>query len=188
MAIYRIHVALLDIKPPIWRRIELSSQTTLRQFHRILQIAMGWSNSHLHEFVANGQRYGIPDQTYDNPGDVIREGQTLLSDVLPACGSQILYFYDFGDYWQHAVKLEEIVSARLDIEYPRVFDGARSCPPEDCGGTGGYADLLDILTDPKHEDYHHMREWAGEKFNAEEFSLKDINQRLRRNRSLAARS
>ena len=78
--------------------------------------------------------------------------------------------------------------AQSGTEYPRVLDGARSCPPEDCGGTSGYANLLDILTDPKHEDYQHMREWAGEGFNAEVFSLKDINQRLRLNRSLAAKS
>ena len=188
MNIYRIHVSLLDIKPPIWRRIELSSQTTLRQLHRILQIAMGWENSHLHEFLVGRHRYGVADPTYDEPGDVIAEGKVRLSEVLSTPGAQIHYVYDFGDYWQHAVMLEEIEPARLDIEYPRVLDGARSCPPEDCGGTGGYADLLDILTDPNHEDFQHMREWAGEKFSAEVLSLRDINLRLHRNSSLAAKS
>ena len=137
MAIYRIHVALLNIDPPIWRRIELSSQTTLRQFHRILQIAMGWTNSHLHEFLVGKQRYGIPDLTYDEPGEVIVEGKVHLSELLPAARSQISYAYDFGDNWQHAVTLEEIVPAEPGVEYPRVLDGARCCPPEDCGGTSG---------------------------------------------------
>jgi hypothetical protein len=188
VAIYRVHVSLLAIEPLIWRRIELSSQTTLRQFHRALQIVMGWENYHMHEFLVGKQRYGVPDSTYDEPGEVIVEGKIHLSDVLPAPGAQILYIYDFGDYWQHLVTLEEVVPAEPGAEYPRVVSGARSCPPEDCGGTGGYANLLDILMDPKHEDHQHMRDWAGEKFLAEAFSLNAINLRLRRNRSLAAKS
>jgi hypothetical protein len=188
VAIYRVHVSLLDIEPVIWRRIELSSQTTLRQFHRSLQIVMGWENYHMHEFLAGKQRYGVPDSTYDEPGEVILEGKIRLSEVLPTLGAQIQYIYDLGDYWRHAVTLEESVSAEPDAEYPRLIGGARSCPPEDCGGTGGYANLLDILMDPKHEDYQHMHDWAGDKFNAEVFSFKDINLRLRRNRSLATKS
>ena len=187
VAIDRIHVSLLDIEPPIWRCIELSSQTTLRQFHRILQIAMGWENYHMHEFLVSKQRYGVPDPTYDEPGEVIVEGKVQLADVLPGPGSQIQYIYDFGDYWQHTVELEEIVPAESGAAYPRVIGGARSCPPEDCGGTGGYADLLDILMDPTHEEFQHMRDWAGSKFLAESFSPESINLRLRRNRSLAAK-
>jgi Plasmid pRiA4b ORF-3-like protein len=152
----------LNIQPTIWRRVELSSHTTLKQFHRILQI--------------------------DQPGDVIGENKVLLSGILPRRGAQIRYTYDFGDNWQHAVNLEKIVPVQSEIEYPRVLDGARSCPPEDCGGHSGYANLLDILTDPEHEDYQHMRGWAGERFNAEVFSLKDINLRLRGNRSLSPKS
>jgi hypothetical protein len=188
MAIYRIHIALLDIKPPIWRCVELSSQTTLRQFHRILQIAMGWTNSHLHEFLVGRQRYGVPDPAYDGPGEVIVEGNVRLSEVLYTAGAEMCYIYDLGDYWQHSVKLEAIVPAAPGIEYPRVLDGARSSPPEDCGGTSGYANLLDVLIDPKHEDYQHLRGWAGERFNAEVFSLNDVNLSLRRNRSLTAKS
>ena len=188
MDIYRVHVSLREIEPAIWRRIELSSQTTLRQFHRILQIAMGWTNSHLHEFLVGRQRYGIPDPEYDELGEVIIEGKVRLFEVLPVPGSQIGYVYDFGDNWEHAVTLEEAVPAEPGVEYPRVHDGARSCPPEDCGGTSGYTDLLDVLIDPTHEDFEPMREWAGERFNAEVFSLKNINLRLHRNRSLAAKS
>ena len=187
MTIYRVRVSLLDIEPPIWRRIELSGQTTLRQFHRILQIVMGWENSHLHEFLVGLQRYGVPDPTYDEPGDVVPEGKVRLSEVLPTPGAQIRYQYDFGDCWQHAVELESVIEAVEGIEYPRLVDGARSCPPEDSGGVSGYVDLLDILTDPQHEEFEHMRAWAGDKFNAEVFSMKAINLRLRKNRSLASR-
>jgi hypothetical protein len=187
MVIFRVHVSLMDIAPPIWRRIELSSQTTLKQFHRIVQIAMGWSNSHLHEFIVGGRRYGTLDPTYDEPGDVIAEGKVRLSDVLSVPEARVLYIYDFGDYWQHVVRLESIFSAVPGVAYPRVLNGARSCPPEDCGGTGGYADLLEVLTDPTHEEFEDMREWVGPRFNAEVFSTDDVNNRLRRNRALSAK-
>jgi hypothetical protein len=187
MVIFRVHVSMVETVPPIWRRIELSSQTTLKKFHRILQIALGWSNSHLHEFVVDGQRYGVSDPMYDEPGDVIAEGTVRLSDVLAAPDSQFLYIYDFGDNWRHVVLLESVLSAEPGLEYPRVLGGVRSCPPEDCGGTGGYADLLEILTDPTHEEFEHMRQWVGPRFNAEVFSADAVNERFRRNRSLSAK-
>ena len=111
MVIFRVHVSLLNIEPPIWRCIELTSQTTLKQFHRILQIAMGWTNSHLHEFIVGSQRYGTPDLHYDGPSEVIAEGKVHLSKVLPVLEARILYVYDFGDYWQHSVHLEAVLSA-----------------------------------------------------------------------------
>lgn len=187
MIIYRIRVSLLDIRPVIWRRFELSSQTTLKQFHRILQIVMGWGNYHLHEFRVGTKRYGVPDPDYDDPGDVIVESKILLSEILPSADAEISYVYDFGDNWRHLIELEEIVPAQPEGEYPRVLDGARSSPPEDSGGITGYANLLKILIAPTHEEYEDMRGWAGEKFNAEVFSLKEINRRLRRNRSLSSR-
>jgi len=188
MVIYRVHVSLIGIEPPIWRSIELSSQTTLKQFHRILQIVMGWENYHLHEFILNGQRYGIPDPNYDEPGEVIAEGRVRLAEVLPAPGASIVYVYDLGDYWEHAVRLESAMPAQPDAEYPRVVGGARRCPPEDCGGSSGYANLMEILMDPTHEEYSAMREWAGDDFYAEEFPTTRITKRLRRNRSLAIKA
>jgi hypothetical protein len=187
MVIFRVCVSVLEIEPPIWRRIELSCRTTLKQFHRILQIAMGWSDYHLHEFVVNGQRYGIPDPDYDEPGEVIAEGRVRLEEVLPAPEACILYTYDMGDNWRHAIQLESIHSPEPAVVYPRLLSGARSCPPEDCGGTLGYADLLEKLLDPTHEEFEQMRAWAGEDFNAEVFSVDGVNRRLRRNRSLSAK-
>ena len=124
----------------------------------------------LHEYIVDGRRYGTPDPTYDNPEEVVRESGVRHASVLPHEGTEILYVYDFGDYWQHDVRLETISPADPTIRYPRVVDGARSCPPEDCGGSGGYAELLEILLDPDHEEFEHMREWAGPRFNAEVFS------------------
>lgn len=187
METYRVHVSLREIQPFVWRRIELSSMTTLKQFHRILQIAMGWEDYHLHEYIVQGRRYGTPDPNDDGHGEVIRESGVRLANVLPHEGEQILYIYDFGDYWQHDIRLEAIFPPEPSIWYPRVVDGARSCPPEDCGGSGGYADLLEILLDPTDEEFVHMREWVGPRFNAEVFSLDAANGALQRRRSLAAK-
>ena len=187
MDLYRVHVSLREIEPAIWRRIELSSQTTLKQFHRILQIAMGWENYHLHEYIVDGRRYGPPEPDYDEPGEVVREVGVRLASVLPKPGSQILYVYDFGDYWQHDVRLEAVLPRDPGIQYPRILEGKRSCPPEDCGGTGGYADLLEILLDPTHEEFEHMRGWAGPRFNAEVYSIDVANRRLRNSRSLGVK-
>ena len=124
MDIYRVHVSLRRIEPSIWRRIELSSQTTLKQLHRILQIAMGWGNYHLHEYIVDGRRYGTPDPAYDGPGEIIRETGVRIATVLPEPGAEILYVYDFGDYWQHDVRLEAVFPPESDIKYPRILDGA----------------------------------------------------------------
>jgi hypothetical protein len=102
-------------------------------------------------------------------------------------GSSLLYCYDFGDDWNHEIALEDVIPAIPGIAYPHVVEGARSCPPEDCGGPPGYADLLKILKNPKHKEYAQMREWIGRRFNPEAFDLEDTNQRLRRNRSVAAK-
>ena len=130
MNIYRVHVSLREIDPAIWRRIELSRQTTLKQFHRVLQIVMGWENQHLHEYIIEGQRYGTPDPAYNDPGEVLRETGVRLATVLPELGAQILYLYDFGDYWQHDIRLEAVSPPVSDVTYPRLLDGARSCLPK----------------------------------------------------------
>jgi hypothetical protein len=175
MTIYRLYVFLLDIAPPIWRRIELSSDNSLAQLHKVLQAAMGWQDYHLHEFEIDGQRYGVPDDDFDQPGEVVKDSTVKLSRVLPRKGASLLYTYDFGDNWVHSVILEDIVLIQPDTKYPRVLDGARACPPEDCGGTSGYADLIEILAKPRHKEHRRMREWAGKDFAPETFSAKAAN-------------
>jgi hypothetical protein len=182
--VYRIYVRLEVIVPPIWRRIELSEQSTLDQLHRILQIAMGWENCHLHEFTVDGMRYGMPDPDYDEPG-IVADSKVSLADVLRVPGAEMSYLYDFGDDWLLTVRVEAVVEEEPGAKYPRVVEGARSGPPEDCGGPFGYADFLEVLVDPAHEDFKEMSKWVGPKFNAEVFSIEKVNARLRRNRSLA---
>ncbi len=175
MTLYRLYVFLLDIAPPIWRRIELSSETSLAQLHKVLQAAMGWEDYHLHEFGIGGRRYGVPDDDDEMPGDVVKENTVKLSKVLPRKGDCLLYTYDFGDDWVHSVLLEDIGLIEQDTKCPRVLDGARACPPEDSGGPFGYADLLEILVKPRHKEHRQMREWAGKSFDPEKFSARAAN-------------
>jgi hypothetical protein len=149
MTIYRLYVFLLDIAPPIWRRIELSSETSLAQLHKVLQAAMGWQGYHLHEFEIGGQRYGVPDTDYDLPGEVVKDSAIKLSSALPRKGASLLYSYDFGDNWAHSVVLEDIVPIEPDTKYPRVLDGARACPPEDSGGDPRQAETQGVPTDAR---------------------------------------
>jgi hypothetical protein len=175
MTIYRLYVFLLDFAPPVWRRVELSSETSLAQLHKVLQAAMGWQDYHLHEFEIGSQRYGVPDTDYDLPGEVVKDSTVKLSTALPRKGASLLYSYDFGDNWAHSVVLEDIVPIEPETKYPRVLDGARACPPEDAGGTSGYADLVEILAKPRHKEHRQMREWAGKDFDPEKFSAKTAN-------------
>jgi hypothetical protein len=175
MTVYRLYVFLLDIAPPIWRRIELSSETSLAHLHKVLQAALGWQDYHLHEFEIGGLRYGVPDTDYDLSGEVVKDSTIKLSKVLPRKGASLLYTYDFGDSWAHSVVLEDIVSMEPDTTYPRVVDGARACPPEDSGGPYGYAELVEILAKPRHKEHRQMREWAGKNFAPEKFSAKAAN-------------
>ncbi len=183
MKVYRIYAQLEVIEPPIWRRIELLSGTTLDKVHRILQIAMDWKDYHLHEFTVDEVRYGMPDPDGDEP-EILAESEVCIADVLRAPGAEMSYLYDFGDDWMITVRLEAAVEEEPNAKYPRIIDGARSGPPEDCGGPFGYADFLDALVDPTHEDFEQMSEWVGPDFNAEVFSVEKVNARLRRNRSL----
>lgn len=178
MNIYRVRVTLRQTQPPIWRRIELSGQTTLDEFHRILQLAMGWYNCHLHMFEVDGEQYGASDPDYDDFGEVIPEEDVRLAEVLPAPGAKLLYTYDFGDDWRHQVRLEAVFPPEPGMHYPRISAGKRKCPPEDCGGAGNYDYMLVILQDPAHEQFQNVRDQLGPHFNAQEFSVDAANQRL----------
>ena len=185
-SIYQVHVALREIDPPIWRLIEVSSQTTLKQFHWILQIAMGWENSHLHEYIVSELRYGTPDPLYDETSQVLLETGVRLERVLRKSGAKLLYLYDFGDFWEHDITLLASFNAEPGVTYPRPQGGGRSCPPEDCGGVRGYARLLETLLDPQHQDFEHKRTWVGLHFNAEVFSTVAVNHLLQKKRTTLA--
>lgn len=186
-AIYQIKVALLCSSPPIWRRLLVPSDITLSDLHYLVQRAMGWDNSHLHEFHCRGKRYGPTDPEQGGP-DRIDERKVRLNQLLVRAGAKVAYTYDFGDNWEHAVVLEKRLPLDPNMTYPECTGGARACPPEDCGGIGGFYDLLEAIRNPQHPRHEEILEWLGEDYDPEEFSIEAINQVLPRGRTRVSQS
>ncbi len=156
--VYEITVTLLGVaNPPVWRRLAVSAGITLDRLHSIIQISMGWEDYHLHVFEAGGQRYGVADPELQFSD----ERQCKLADLVTGEGAKIEYTYDFGDSWDHEILVERVLAAGDADWYPTCLAGEGACPPEDCGGTGGYERLREILADPRDPEHEHMLDWLG---------------------------
>lgn len=175
--VYQCKISLLDITPPIWRRVHVDGSTTLDQFHEIVQAAFGWWNYHLHEFEAGDVRYGPPDTAEDWDDPPQDERRTRL-DAIANEGSSFRYTYDFGDGWDHQIVIERVLPRSFDLATPACIAGQRACPPEDCGGPWGYRELLEILTNPDHPEHNERRRWLGRAFDPEAFDPRDFANNL----------
>jgi Plasmid pRiA4b ORF-3-like protein len=153
--VFQLKVTLLDTKPPIWRRVLVDGASTLDHLHEVIQAAFGWWNYHLHEFEVGRTRYGVPDPDEDW-GEPPRDERRTRLDAIAGEGSSFQYTYDFGDSWDHKITVEKVLPADV-ATVPACIDGRRACPPEDCGGTWGYRDLLEILADPAHAEHDQRR-------------------------------
>ena len=179
---YQLKISLVEIEAEIWRRLLVPRGVRLDRLHEIFQVAMGWTNSHLHEFRVGDTRYGEPDPEFDE-GDVRDERSVRLFEVAPGVNDTFRYEYDFGDRWEHLVVIEKILTPEESpADLPVCLAGARACPPEDCGGVPGYENLLEALRDPEHEEHDAMLEWVGGGFDPEAFDLKRVNRLLHRMR------
>ena len=179
-SIYQLKVSLKGSKPPIWRRLLVSSDIKLDTLHLALQISMGWTNSHLHQFISQDQTfYGIKDDDFDMGGFEMQDENTVrLSHILKTEMDSLIYEYDFGDSWTHKIVLEKILPFDTDKKLPYCVTGKRACPPEDCGGIWGYENLLAILEAPEHDEHEEMLEWLGGEFDPSYLSRREINQSL----------
>ena len=181
--IYQFKVTLSDSVPAIWRRIQVKDGS-LDTFHEQLQLAMGWTNSHLHRFRIENRLFCSPEQLeyHDDDSRCEDSSSVLLNKLLAGKhdGFRFEYEYDFGDCWRHIVEFEAVGSHEAGVRYPRCLAGARACPPEDCGGTHGYAQLLQILQDPTNVQYADMRRWAGRRFDPEAFDADKTTRRMQR--------
>ncbi|MBI5251799.1 MAG: plasmid pRiA4b ORF-3 family protein [Desulfomonile tiedjei] len=175
---YQIKVTLRDIRPPIWRRMLVPCDIRLDNLHRVLQVVMGWTDSHLHEFIIDGVSYGDPSLDVDMGDDVENEKRFNLHKVVPGEKSKFHYLYDFGDSWEHEILVEKILPIEKGTRYPVCLAGKRACPPEDCGGAPGYENLLEALKDPSHPEHEEMFEWLPGDFDSEKFDIKSINVEL----------
>ena len=180
---YELHVQLRHVEPSIWRTLEVPGSATLEDVHYAIQLAMGWRNSHLHQFTIGKCQYGMVD--VDEIGDLEDERAHALQDVAKS-GSSFLYEYDFGDGWEHDVAVRR-VSVQTKPVRPRCLAGARACPPEDCGGPPGYAHLLEVVADRNHEEHEELHEWLPEGFEPERYveSTKDLTRDIGELRRLA---
>lgn len=174
--IHVLKVTLKHVKPPVWRRLAVSSDTKLPKLHKMINAAMGWYDYHLHQFFIGGRYYSIPHP--DNFSRDLNERQYSLRDIAPEPGMKFRYDYDFGDGWEHIVLVEKVLPPDPNSRYPICLAGKRACPPEDVGGPWGYADCLAVLADPKHPEHDEREEWIGGSFDPEEFSVDVVNEIL----------
>ena len=178
--VYQFKIVLKDIRPPIWRRIQVPGDYSLWDLHVAIQDAMGWTDSHLHAFFLKDPKTGFEERVgspLDNFMDKHKRNlptKKKISKYFTSENKKALYVYDFGDNWQHDIILEKIMPRDKSVEYPICLAGKRNCPPEDCGSVFGYMDLLEIISNPDHEDYEEMIEWLGGEFDPEYFNIKEI--------------
>jgi hypothetical protein len=179
-------ITLLDIKPAIWRRIQVPD-CTLAELHEYIQGAFGWENYHLHLFEIDGMKYGQPaPKEFDTDLDYEDEAQVVLSGLLPKSAKQVrwIYEYDFGDCWRHEVLFEGFPPADPKAKCPLCLEGERACPPEDVGGTTwGYEEYLEAMADPDHERHDEFIGWRGP-FDPEAFDPKKATREMRKERVL----
>lgn len=190
--ILKFKITLEEIEPPIWRRFLVEDSISFESLHYIIQIIMGWTNSHMHNFQVDEKKYVEMDTKEffsidsmwsaireDDKAEKLSEKETKLSDIITEEGKWFLYTYDFGDNWVHIIELEKIMSKQARKKYPICIEGERACPPEDCGSVPGYENLLEILKNKKHPEYKEMKEWVGKKYDPESFSVEKVNKNLK---------
>jgi hypothetical protein len=175
--LYLLYLQLAEIEPPIWRRLAIPGLRTLHALHSILQAAMPWQDYHLYQFEIDGTRYEDPNPDDRDPS--VPDPRAFTLDQLALVqGSRFQYTYDFGDDWLHNITVEGVVPLPRDVLLPICLGGARACPPEDCGGVGGYEELIAALRRPQSAEAREFREWLGRVYDPEELDLAAINVRL----------
>ncbi len=177
--VYQFKIALDDIRPPIWRRIQVPETYSFWDLHVAIQDAMGWLDYHLHEFAiidpATGSEVdiGFPDDDFGKK--VLKGWNQKIARYFSMENPSADYIYDFGDYWIHSLKLEKILPREKNVDYPICVKGKRAVPHEDCGGVSGYENILEIIKNPGHEEYEETMVWLGEEFDPEHFDPKEVN-------------
>jgi len=180
--IFQVKLTLKGSKPPIWRRVLVPADIPLDFLHHVIQTAMGWTYSHMHQFIIGtgaATRF-LGSRQRDMPeSDVEDETEFSLGQLAPAPRRKLHYEYDFGDSWLHEILVEKILPPDPAMRHPVCIAGENACPPEDCGGIYGYYDVLAALADPKHPEHDDWSEWMDKDFDPADFSVDDANRKLK---------
>ncbi len=174
ISVHVLKITLLEID--IWRRVVVKSDITLPQLHRLIQVVMGWTNSHLHRFIVDKIFYSAPefDDDYSESEDYTR---VKLFKIADRNNYKFKYEYDFGDSWVHEIKVEKIMSIDKELYKPQCLEGKKACPPEDCGSIPGYFDILEAFKDKNNPEHEELFEWLGD-YDPEYFNISDVNRLL----------
>jgi hypothetical protein len=176
--LYELHVELEDIEPLIWRRILVPGSIKLPKLHDLLQLVMGWSDSHLHSFEVGHKTFSLAHDEMEDL-NILDEQKYTLGRILGESVREFVYEYDFGDSWRHRIKVKPVPQPNTDWFYPLCIAGERAAPPDDVGGVMGYLEFLSAIQDPKHDEHESMLTWIGGAFDPEGFDLNAINRALR---------
>ncbi|MGH7005206.1 MAG: plasmid pRiA4b ORF-3 family protein [Alphaproteobacteria bacterium] len=184
--IVRLKIILADTEPPIWRRVEVPADLTLKDLHALIQAVMRWTNSHLY-------LYQVGRETIAGPGmggvgfgaaPAVGAGRVSLADLAEGGIKRFRYVYDMGDSWEHDIRIEKVLAGGTSVAYPRFIDGAMRAPPDDSGGIPGFYDFLDAINDAEHPEHADRIEWYGGAFDPDDIEADRIHRDLAR---LAAR-
>jgi hypothetical protein len=178
---FDLRVSIRDIEPTIWRRFLLAGDSMFEALHEAIQDSFGWDGGHLFEFRDLRGRDTLARADFDDPDAddaVPTVGELKLGSFFTKGGTKCLYIYDFGDNWEHVVEFNGMVELPESVRR-RLLDGARACPPEDCGGIGGYENCVEVVSMSekdirKSDDAEEMldrKEWIGD-WNPEAFDLR----------------
>jgi hypothetical protein len=179
--VHELEVLLLGVDPPVRRRIRVPSDARLDWLHAVLQVAMGWTNSHLHQFRAGDRCYTDTRERiaeFEGDPDSLEEREFTLEQIAPREKGTFAYDYDFGDSWTHKITVARVVNDTLPATTALGVEGEGACPPEDCGGPPGYEELCEILKNPKHPEYKSTKEWLGREFDPAAFDVEVTNRWL----------
>lgn len=177
--ILQFKISLKYSKPPIWRRVQIPSDSTFEDLHLIIQKAMGWCDEHLHDFCIQKDKnsqpliFGVPSEDdFGNMETNTERGNKVIDFLAPK--QKMIYTYDFGDNWEHEVLFEKIIDPKPNQLYPVCTAGKRACPPEDIGSIWGYEHFLEAIKDPAHEEHEEMLEWVHDEFDPDAFDPKEV--------------
>ena len=179
--VFQFKVTLRATKPPIWRRIQVPCDYSFWDLHVAIQDSMGWLDCHLHQFdvpfplTGENVRIGIPlEEEWPDQEPMAAGWEIPIAAFFTLLNRKAKYEYDFGDSWEHNLLLEKVFPRPKGADYPACTGGKRACPPEDCGGTWGYQEFLEAISDPAHEEHQRMLNWVGGSFHPERFAAKAV--------------